>query len=251
MQKRVQKRRISKRGGYLGESVVNTVGQGLNTVGTGLNTYVVNPVTGAAEAVVDKTKEGAQGASSWFGSFFGNPGPNTAVVAVAPGQEVAVVGPAPAPPVPVSVPPAPAPSPSVPYVAAQSAGSRRRKRNGRKSKNMFSGLMKMVGFKTKKRGRRGGIGGPAQGYQQIVGANFPSAANAQGNNIYDLAPFDPSKPFTGGMKRVTKRVMEGGCMSKLVPLTPASYPSGVSNMFGGKTMRRRKRCGGKSKKHGW
>jgi hypothetical protein len=34
-------------------------------------------------------------------------------------------------------------------------GSRRRRRSGRKSKNMFSGLMKMVGFKTKKRGRRG------------------------------------------------------------------------------------------------
>jgi hypothetical protein len=116
---------------------------------------------------------------------------------------------------------------------------------------MFSGLMKMMGMKTKKRGRKGGIGGPAQGYQQIVGANFPSAANAQGNNIYDLAPFDPSKPFTGGMRRVTKGVMEGGCMSKLVPLTPASYPNGISDMFGGKTMRRRKRCGGKSKKHGW
>lgn len=219
MPKRVQKRRISKRGGYLGESVVDTVGQGLNTVGTGLNTYVVNPVTGAAEVVVDKTKEGAQGAGSWFGSFFGNPGPNTAV--------------------------APAP---VPSVAAQSAGSRRRKRNGKKSKNMFSGLMKMMGMKTKKRGRKGGIGGPAQGYQEIIGANFPSAANAQGNNIYNLAPFDPSKPFTGGMKIVTKKVMEGGCMSKLVPLTPASYPNGVSDMFGGKTMRRRKRCGGKSKK---
>lgn len=236
MPKRVQKRRISKRGG-IGESFVDTVGQGLSTVGTGLNTYVVNPVTGAAEMVVDKTKEGAQGAGSWLGSFFGNLGPNTAVASD------------PAPPVPVSVPPAPAPAPvPVLSVTAQSAGSRRRKRNGKKSKNMFSGLMKMMGMKTKKRGRKGGIGGPAQGYQQIVGANFPSAANAQGNNIYDLTPFDPSKPFTGGMKIVTKKVMEGGCMSKLVPLTPASYPNGVSDMFGGKTMRRRKRCGGKSKK---
>jgi hypothetical protein len=107
---------------------------------------------------------------------------------------------------------------------------------------MFSGLMKMVGFKTKKRGRRGGIGGPPQGYQYIVGANFPSAAGPDGNNIYNLAPFDPSKPFSGGMK--------GGCMpSKSIPLSPAPFPS--SGMLGGKSKHRRKRRGGKSKKHGW
>ena len=244
MPKRVQKRRMSKRmskkGGYFGEEVVNGVVALPGNIAQGVvalpGTVAALPATVAALPgnVVDKTKQ----AGSWFGSFFGNSGPNTAVVAVAPGEQVAVVTP-PVQPAAVAVAP------------VAMGGSRRRKRSGKKSKNMFSGLMNMMGLKTKKRGRKGGIGGPSNGYQQIVGANFPSAANAQGNNIYDLAPFDPLKPFTGGMKRIRKGVMEGGCMSKLVPLTPADYPNGVSDMFGGKTMRRRKRCGGKSKKHSW
>lgn len=235
MPKRVQKKRMSKKGGYFGEEVVNGVVALPGNIAQGVVALPGN-VAQVTEAVVDKTKQGVQGTGSWFGSLFANPGPNTAVVAVAPGEQVAVVGPAPVQPGAMVNP---------------VGGSRRRKRSGKKSKNMFSGLMNMMGLKTKKRGRKGGIGGPSNGYQQIVGANFPSAANAQGNNIYDLAPFDPLKPFTGGMKRIRKGVMEGGCMSKLVPLTPADYPNGVSDMFGGKTMRRRKRCGGKSKKHSW
>jgi len=242
MPKRVQKRRMSKRmckkGGYLGEEVVNGVVALPGNVAQGVAAL---PATVAALPgnVVDKTKQ----AGSWFGSFFGNSGPNTAVVAVAPGEQVAVVTP-PVQPAAVAV---------APVAPVAMGGSRRRKRNGRKSKHMFSGLMKMMGMKTKKRGKMGGIGGPYLGFRSESDyfapefASFPSAANAQGNTLYDLAPFDPSKSLRGGMKGV----MKGGCMSKLVPLTPASYPNGVSNMFGGKTMRRRKRCGGKSKKHSW
>jgi hypothetical protein len=217
MPKRVHRKRMSKRGGYPGEGVVNTVGttiaEGANKANEAVGTYVIAPVTGAAEVVVEKTKEGAQNANTGFWSFLGYG--NTA----APAAPAAVV-------VPQQQP-----------VASQ-GGSRRRKRSGRKSKNMFSGLMKMVGFKTKKRGRRGGIGGPSNGYLQIVGANFPSAANAQGNNIYDLAPFDPSKPFTGGMK--------GGCSPS--PLSPAPFPG--DGMMGGKSKRHRKRHGG-TKKCAW
>jgi hypothetical protein len=205
MPKRVYRKRMSKRGGYIGEGVVNSIGEGVNAANTAVGSYVIAPVTGATQAVVGKAEEGVKGTGSWFGSFF----------EAAPAQ---------------SCPPCP--------VAAQTAGSRRRKRNGRKSKNMFSGLMKMVGFKTKKRGRRGGIGGPSNGYDQIVGANFPSAANAQGNTIYDLAPFDPLKPFTGGMK--------GGCSPS--PLSPALFPG--DGMMGGKSKRHRKRRGG-TKKCAW
>jgi hypothetical protein len=246
MPKRVQKRRMSKRmskkGGYFGEEVVNGVVALPGNIAQG-----VVALPGNVVQVVDKTKQGVQETGSWFGSLFGNPGPNTAVVAVAPGEQVAVVGPAPVQPVAV------APG----TMANPMGGSRRHKRSGKKSKNMFSGLMNMMGLKTKKRGRKGGIGGPYLGFRSESDyfapefASFPSAANAQGNTLYDLAPFDPLKPFTGGMKRVRKGVMKGGCMSKLVPLTPADYPNGVSDMFGGKTMRRRKRCGGKSKKHSW
>jgi hypothetical protein len=225
---------MSRRGGYIGEGVVNSIGEGVNAANTAVGTYVIAPVTGAADVVVEKTKEGAQNANTGFWSFlgYGNPAAPAAVVVPPPQQQP---------------------------VASQ-GGSRRRKRSGRKSKNMFSGLMKMVGFKTKKRGRRGGIGGPSNGYLQIVGANFPSAANAQGNNIYDLAPFDPSKPFTGGMK--------GGCSpSRSSPLSPAPFPGdgmmgGCSpsplspapfpgdGMMGGKSKRHRKRHGG-TKKCAW
>jgi hypothetical protein len=210
---------MSKRGGYIGEGVVNSIGEGVNAANTAVGSYVIAPVTGATQTVIGKAEEGVKGTGSWFGSFF---------------------SPAPA----QSCPPCPSTNATVaaPAVAAQSAGSRRRKRSGRKSKNMFSGLMKMVGFKTKKRGRKGGIGGPSNGYEHIVGANFPSAANAQGNTIYDLAPFDPLKPFTGGMKGA----MKGGCMpSKFIPLSPAPFPG--DGMIGGKSKRHRKRRGGTKK----
>ena len=95
--------------------------------------------------------------------------------------------------------PTPASAPSI------QGGSRRRKRKGnRKSKNgLTTELMNMIGIKTKKRRHRGGIGGPSLGYQELTGSNFPSAANMQGNNIYDLAKFNPSQPMTGG--KYTKR----------------------------------------------
>jgi hypothetical protein len=241
MPKRVQKRKMSKRGGGWfdnpGAEIValpGNVAQGVAalpaTVAALPATVAALPgnVVKAADVVVEETKKGvqgaSQGASGFWVSLFGNgnqaaPAPATGAVVVVPPQEQPVV-----------------------------VGGSRRHRRHKKSKSMFSGLMKMVGFKTKRRGRKGGIGGPSNGYLHLVGANFPSAANAQGNNIYDLAPFDPSKPFTGGMKGV----MKGGCMpNKLLPLTPAVYPSGVSDMFGGKTRHRRKRSGGKSKKHGW
>jgi hypothetical protein len=216
MPKRVQKRRMSKKGGYLGEEVVNGVVALPGNVAQGVAAL---PATVAALPgnVVDKTKQ----AGSWFGSFFGNSGPNTAVVAVAPGEQVAVVTP-PVQPAAVAVAP------------VAMGGSRRRKRSGRKSKNIFSGLMKMVGFKTKKRGKRGGTGGSEQG----IPLYLTSAANAQGNNIYDLATFNPLKPFTGGMK--------GGCMpSKFIPLSPAPFPG--DGMIGGKSKRNRKRRGGTRK----
>ena len=212
MPKKVYRKRMSKRGGYVGQEYVegatNAVGKGLGAANSVVTDYVVNPVTGAAGVVVEKTKEGAQGANTGFWSLFGYGNPS-----------------APPATVPVVAPPLP----------NQTAGSRRRRRkSGKKSKNMFSGLMNMMGLKTKKRGRKGGIGGPSNGYQHIVGANFPSAANAQGNTIYDLAPFDPSKPFTGG------------CMpSKSIPLSPAPYPS--DSLMGGKSRRNRKRRGGTKK----
>jgi len=190
---RKSKRRMSKRGGYLGEGVVNTVGstigQGVNAANDVVGNYVIAPVTGAAGVVVEKTKEGAQGANTGFWSLFGYGNPS------APPAVVPAV-------VPAAVP--------VVAVAPVVGGSRRRRRrSGRKSKNMFSGLMNMMGLKTKKRGKKGGIGGPSNGYQYIVGANFPSAANAQGNTIYDLAPFDPLKSFSGGKSR-RNRKRQGG-----------------------------------------
>jgi hypothetical protein len=220
MPKRVHRKRMSKRGGYVGQEYVegatDAVGKGLGAANSVVTDYVVNPVTGAAGVVVEKTKEGAQGANTGFWSLFGygNPSAPPAVVPAA----VPVVAVAP-----------------VPAQGAVVGGSRRRrKKNGRKSKTMFSGLMNMMGLKTKKRGRKGGIGGPSNGYQHIVGANFPSAANAQGNTIYDLAPFDPSKPFTGG------------CMpSKSISLSPAPYPS--DSLMGGKSRRNRKPRGGTKK----
>jgi len=220
MPKRVHRKRMSKRGGGWSDNpgaeimaLPGTVAQGAKNVG--------ESVYNVGATAVEQGKKGATGFWSLFG-YDNQAAPATGAVVVPPQQQQV------------------AEQQQVVEQQVARGGSRRRKRSGRKSKNMFSGLMKMVGFKTKRRGRKGGIGGPAQGYQEIVGANFPSAANAQGNNIYDLAPFDPSKPFTGG------------CMpNKLAPLTPASYPSGVSDMFGGKTRHRRKRSGGKSKKHGW
>jgi len=47
--------------------------------------------------------------------------------------------------------------------------------------------------KTQKKKPRGG-----SGYKNLDAANFPSAANAQGNNIYNLGSFNPSNPFHGG-----------------------------------------------------
>ena len=209
MSKRMGKR-MGKRGG-LGEGVVGDAKElGSDVVAgvKGVGASVVNVTKGAVqetgalfEPAVQKGKEGV----SWFGSLF------------TPKVEVA-------------------PEPAVVQQGVAQGGSRRRRKH-RKSKNMFSGLMKMVGFKTKRRGRKGGIGGPSNGYLHLVGANFPSAANAQGNNIYDLAPFDPSKPFTGG------------CMpSKSIPLSPAPYPS--DSLMGGKSKRHRKRHGG-TKKCAW
>jgi len=199
---------MGKRGGLgvddakaLGSNVV----EGAKNVGASVYNVGASAV-GEAGALLGSAAEKGKEGVSWFGSFFT---PAAPAVVVPPQQQP---------------------------VASQ-GGSRRRKRSGRKSKNMFSGLMKMVGFKTKKRGRRGGIGGPSNGYMHIVGANFPSAANAQGNNIYDLAPFDPSKPFTGG------------CMpSKSIPLSPAPFPG--DGMMGGKSKRHRKRHGG-TKKCAW
>lgn len=216
MPKRVHGKRMSKRMGKrggLGEGVVDDAKElGSNVVAgvKGVGASVVDVTKGAVqetgallEPAVQKGKDGF----SWLGSFFT---------------------------------PKVAPEPQQVQPGAAQGGSRRRRKH-RKSKNMFSGLMKMMGMKTKKRGRRGGIGGPSNGYMHIVGANFPSAANAQGNNIYDLAPFDPSKPFTGGMK--------GGCMpSKSIPLSPAPYPG--DGMMGGKSKRHRKRHGG-TKKCAW
>ena len=227
MPKRVHRKRMSKRGGYVGQEYVegatNAVGKGLGAANSVVTDYVVNPVTGAAGVVVEKTKEGAQGANTGFWSLFGYGNPS------APPAAVPVVAVAPVPVVNTV-----APAQGAAQGAAVGGSRRRRRRNGRKSKTMFSGLMNMMGLKTKKRGRKGGIGGPSNGYQHIVGANFPSAANAQGNTIYDLAPFDPSKPFTGG------------CMpSKSIPLSPAPYPS--DSLMGGKSRRNRKRRGGTKK----
>ena len=208
MPKRVHRKRMSKRGGYIGQDYVegatNAVGKGLNTA----NSFV----TGATGAVVGSVEQGAKNTGSWFGSLFGGP---SSSCPPCPSTNATVAAPVAAP-------------------VVSTGGSRRRKRTSKKSKNMFSGLMKMVGFKTKKRGRRGGIGGPSNGYQHIVGANFPSAANAQGNTIYDLAPFDPLKTFSGG------------CMpSKSIPLSPAPFPG--DGMMGGKSRRHRKRRGGTKK----
>jgi len=101
-------------------------------------------------------------------------------------------------------------------------GGSRRRRMHRKSKgsgsSSLTNLMNMFGMKTKRhRKQRGGLGGRPIGYGNLEGSNFPSAANAQGNNIYDLAPFDPSKPFTGGKskrhgRRSRRRTHYGGVM---------------------------------------
>jgi hypothetical protein len=50
-------------------------------------------------------------------------------------------------------------------------GGRRRRRSAHRRKG---------------RSRRGGTGEPQQGYDQLVAANFPSASNFKGDNIYDL-----------------------------------------------------------------
>jgi len=103
--------------------------------------------------------------------------------------------------------------------AAAVGGSRRRHRGHRRSQNPFNGLMNMFGLKTKKRRHRGG--------SSLTGANFPSAANSQGNNIYNLAKFNPSQPMTGG------------CFQHKTPhLNPAPYDS---KMAGGRRRRRTRR----------
>jgi len=236
MPKRVHRKRMTKRMGKRG-GFGEGLNAGLNATGDAAMTGVRNfgedakqvlagafsetkdAVARASEAAQsalssagEKAKQGEQNTESWFGSLF--------------------------------APKECCPCPSNTAAAAAGGGSRRRKRRGRKSKNMFSGLMKMVGFNSKKRGKKGGIGGPSQGYQHIVGANFPSAAAPDGNNIYDLAKFNPSKPFYGGMK--------GGCMHhNFMPLSPAPYPS--NDMLGGKTKRhhKKRKHGGKSKRRHW
>ena len=233
MPKRVHRKRMSKKGGEgvldnakaLGTSVGSSViglGQGAVSEAEKLGQGAADFTKGAynktagllGSVVVDKKpKDGANATGFWSLFGYGNQAsPSTGEVVAVPPQEQNVVKPQ----------------------GATQGGSRRRKRSGRKSKNMFSGLMKMVGFKTKKRGKRGGTGGSDQG----IPLYLTSAANAQGNNIYDLATFNPLKPFTGGMK--------GGCMpSKFIPLSPAPFPG--DGMIGGKSKRNRKRRGGTRK----
>ena len=63
MPKRVHRKRMSKRGGYIGQEYVegatNAVGTGLNAANSVVTDYVVNPVTGATGAVVGSVEQGA------------------------------------------------------------------------------------------------------------------------------------------------------------------------------------------------
>jgi len=96
----------------------------------------------------------------------------------------------------------------------------------------------MMGGKTKrKRGRRGGIGGPQLSWNSTA-ANFPSAAGPDGNNIYDLSKFNPYAPMTGG------------CMQKHHGnFSPADFDAnGNSYLIGGKSRRHRKRRNHKKSK---
>jgi len=223
MPKRVHKKRSTKRmgrrGGDVNETlsgVGNAISQGAQNVGS----VVGSTVKGAYNETGALVGDAGQKTKGWFSSWFA-PAPTPAVQPMAQ---------------PMATAPAPAVQPTAPMATAvapaQYGGRGSRRRRHKKSKGMLSGLMHMMGIKTKKHRRhRGGIGGPPQGYNHIVGANFPSAAGPDGNNIYDLAKFDPSKPFTGG------------CAShKMGHLSPADFnASQNSYLLGGKTKRHRRR----------
>ena len=212
MPKRVHRKRMSRRGGDFNQIAQGT-GEAIAGVGNSLATgaqTVRSTVYGVGQGAFNEagnlissgTSEAKKDAKSGWSWLFG-----TDNTAAPPTSSVTTVG-----------------------------GSRRRRRSGRKSKNMFSGLMKMVGFKTKKRGRRGGIGRPYGAFQPEY-ANFPSAAYYNGQTLGEMSKFDPSQD------------LKGGCMSsKSIPLSPAPFPG--DGMMGGKTKRhRRKRHGGKSMKN--
>jgi hypothetical protein len=92
----------------------------------------------------------------------------------------------------------------IPFPPGEAQGGSRRRRRHKKSNSALTSLMNMMGMKTKKRRHRGG-NEPYQGFKYLDGANFPSAANAQGNNIYDISTFNPTKAFTGGKTRCHKK----------------------------------------------
>ena len=190
-------KKTSKKGGYVGEGVVQAV-------------------SSAGENVVQGAEGLGKKTTGWWGSLWGS------------SQQAPAPAPAPAPATAPTV--APAPAPAVAPVEGQTAGSRRRRRHKR-TRGILKGFMSMFDSKTKKRRQHGGIGG-SQGYQQLVGANFPSAANPQGNNIYNLGKFNPYKPMTGGYN--------------MNALTPGEY--GTSYLLGGKkTKRHHKRRSNKRK----
>jgi hypothetical protein len=188
-EKRMSKR-MNKRGGYPGQQLIE---KGEAAVQSGYDTISTNTANAKNAAMNQLTniKNDIGNAASSTGSWWSSPGNwwsknKPTWLGKFWGSSAPVQAPAAAP-------------------APMQGGSRRRKRRGnRKSKNgLTTELMNMIGIKTKKRRHRGGIGGPSLGYQELAGSNFPSAANMQGNNIYDLAKFNPSQPMTGG--KYTKR----------------------------------------------
>ena len=249
MPKRVHKKKTHRRRNRKGGDILADAQQGVYNVGSAISqgatnvgnyakqgvvaadqtigTFVVNPVKNVAGTAANE-------GSSWWNNWFGS---SPAPAQVQAPQQMAQVQ---------------APQQGQATAAAPAYGgsrSRRRRGHKRSPKGLFSGVMNMMGIKTKKRGHRGGIGGPYNGYSSTPSyfppefASFPSATGPSGANIYDKGgEFDPSKPISGG--------------SMQMPLNPANFDAnGNSYMFGGvsKGARKRKsrRCGGSKKKHGW
>jgi hypothetical protein len=128
-------------------------------------------------------------------------------------------------------------------------GGASRRRRHRKSKGLISSIKNFFGTKKQTRRRRHGGLGQGLGYNNLIGANFPSAANSQGNNIYDLAKYNALAEMKGGSmysllqnqgynsQSTLKHRPHYGGGSNMFPLNPAPY----NNHKGGKSKKHRKR----------
>jgi hypothetical protein len=212
--------------GSVGSTFTSNLGSAASAVGSTLGS-VGSTAENFLSSVGEKTKE--TGAGLW--SLIPNWGSNTPAVQnpqnqiyAAPGQTTALPG-------------------------QNLMGGASRRRRHRKSKGLISSIKNFFGTKKQTRRRRHGGLGQGLGYNNLIGANFPSAANSQGNNIYDLAKYNALAEMKGGSmysllqnqgynsQSTLKHRPHYGGGSNMFPLNPAPY----NNHKGGKSKKHRKR----------